>query len=240
MNSLSRPNTEFNRGRLLLVQRCMKRFGFSYPLPPDLPPTLGENEKRFSLADPKRAATVGYHDPEEDECSRRIGATQSMTSEEEAVLNGLGDPEVGGEAVPEGGCNAEALAKLGGGPGSTEDYGHSLAQKSYSLAMADSRVVKVNEEWVACMKSAGHDYPDPLEPAGDERFTTDVATEAEIVVAVADVKCKQQVNYLNVRAAVEIAYQKREIERNKAALDAAKARNEEVMRQVAKVVSGRL
>ncbi|RAK40285.1 hypothetical protein B0I29_103317 [Actinoplanes lutulentus] len=221
-----RQQQEFTEARLRLVKQCMEKLGYAYPLPPSIPGFLGPNEKRFGLADPKRAATVGYHDPEEDERSRRLAVEQTMTEEQEVTLNG---PDGGA------GCNEEVARRLGGW--GLSDLVESLSHKAYAQGMADSRVSKATEGWRECLKAAGHDYPDPLEIAGDPRFTTEAATGLEIEVATIDVTCKTNVNYVNTRAAVETAYQQREVEANRAALDEVRTQNEKILAEVAKVNS---
>jgi hypothetical protein len=223
---------EFTRARLILVQGCMGRFGIDYPLPPLLPEFHGPNEKRYGLADPHRAATVGYHDPEADERSRAIGAVQDMTPKQEVILNGLSST-IDGRTVPAGGCNGESLAKLDADP--EAGLVETLSHDAYARSLADSRVVRVVADWSACMRAAGEDYADPLAAGDDVRFATAAATRAEIVVASLDVACKIQVNYVNVRAAVETAYQLRAIAMNQTALDTVKARNETIMQRVAQV-----
>jgi len=238
----------FTAARLSLVKQCMNRYGFEYPLPPLTPAFLGPNEKRYGLGDPKRAATVGYHDPEEDERNRVISAVQQgMTEKEEAVLNGLGTAAPGGEPVPKNGCNGESMTKLAGdgvdpnidlAREMTNGLPQKLRHKAYLLARADSRVTKANAEWSACMKTKGLNYTDPV--AGGSDVMSEKVSDAELAVATADVECKIKVDYINIRAAVETAYHEREIDSNKTALDAVKSRNESVLRQVAKVNSGRL
>ncbi len=214
----------FDRARLLLVQRCMRRSGYAYPLPPSLPEFLGRNEKRYTLADPGRAATVGYHDPEADERSRELGAEQDMTAAEEVVLNG---PQGGA------GCNAEAVQQLGGT--GVSGLVQSLSHEAYEQGLADSRVRQVSAAWSVCMRASGHEYADPPAANDDPAFATPAATEAEIAVATADLRCKRETNYIGVRAAVETAYQQRKVEENRYGLEAVRAGNERIRRAVAAI-----
>ncbi|GAA4597918.1 hypothetical protein BJY16_002525 [Actinoplanes octamycinicus] len=223
---------DFQRARLTLVRRCMNRFGFDYPLPPILPEFLAPNEKRYTLADPRRAATVGYHDPEADERSRTIGADQAMSSAEEAVLNGL-TGTAAGRPVPKGGCNATAFAQLGAE--AEENLVETLSHAAYAKGMADSRTVRAHARWSACMRARGYDYADPFASNDDPRFATPAPTRVEIAVATADVACKTGIGYYDLRAALETAYQRREIEANRAALETIKTRNAALLRRVAEV-----
>lgn len=154
----------------------------------------------------------------------------------------------GGDPLPQGGCDGEAVSILAG-DGEVYDYAyaHELAEEPYFRAFEDSRAVAVTEAWSACMADRGHDYDTPEDPFVDPAWyvmdadgTIDESrspTPEEIVTAVADVECKQAVNYLGVRVAVESAYQVQVIEEHFQDLEA-NYRNAQAMLQRANAVSG--
>lgn len=122
-----------------------------------------------------------------------------------------------GNTLPQGGCGGEAASILAGDGEVYDDiYAANLNDGPYLEALKDSRVVAVTRQWSECMASKGYDYDDPGDVGADPTWRE--ADEAlrplpeEVATAVADVKCKQSVNYLGVRVAVESAYQERTIE----------------------------
>lgn len=121
------------------------------------------------------------------------------------------------DALPEGGCAGEARSILAG-DGELHDlfYANNVGNKAYIRAIDDSRVRDVTRRWSECMSQRGYDYADPDEAGGDPKWLgLDAAarpTPEEIPVATADVECKQSVNYLGVRVAIETAYQNLVIE----------------------------
>jgi hypothetical protein len=68
------------------------------------------------------------------------------------------------------------------------------------------------------MKQSGLDYADPMKAIDDPAFRTPTASQREIQVAVADVRCKKATNFVNVMASVETAYQQRAVKTNADAL----------------------
>lgn len=154
-----------------------------------------------------------------------------------------------GSPLPQGGCGGEAVSILAG-DGAVYDYAyaHELAEEPYFLALEeDSRVAAATEAWSACMADRGYDYDTPEDPFVDPAWyvvgsdgTIDESRPPkpeEIVTAVADVECKQVVNYLGVRVAVESAYQEQVIEEHFQDLEV-NYRNAQAMLERANAVSG--
>ncbi len=227
--------------RVRLLTECMKRFGFTFEVPPAEPNKRGMNAERYGVADEKKVAALGYRaNPGKLEEEKPKGPV--LTPEAEAVLNGDGASTVAGKAVPKGGCKAESEAKLEEGAPRVgdPDLGQKLRRENYERTLRDSRVVKAAADWSACMKQAGYTYADPMAANNDPALTaSDKPTDKEIAVAIADVTCKKKTNYVNIVAAVETAYQLRAIEKNKAALDVMKANLDAQLRRAAQVNAGR-
>ena len=213
---------ELDRARNRLLVDCLARFGFSVEPPQLVPEVMGQNQKRYGITDPNRAAQYGYREPEIDQ--RVKPKDPELSPEAEAVVSGEGQNSFGGQEVPQGGCLEEARVKLAeGAPKSADpDLVIKLEQDARVRSEQDSRVRKAFADWSACMKKAGYDYSGPMDANDDRAFATPTPTEKEFAVAMADVKCKQQTNLVNIWATVETAYQKRHVERNKSALDGIK------------------
>lgn len=203
----------------ILTQRCLQRFGLSYTLP-TLPNTQSLG-RRYGLWDTAAAKTWGYHvppDPPEDDINADPPA-QVVT-----VLTGRGRSSYAGQTIPEGGCVGEARRKLAEGlpQVNNEFLGYQLANDSINRTENDSRARKVFDDWSTCMKLAGFDYSEPRKAINDPEFGTAKPTDHEILVAVADTKCKQATGLINLMATLETAYQKRTLEQSAEALRAMK------------------
>lgn len=203
----------------VLLARCLRRFGA------ELPPgsvvsssTPAGKERLYGITDEQHARQRGYHLPDQ--------ATPGNTQENplpprvQAIAFGDGQRSYAGQQVPEGGCVGEARRELTEGVAMPRDQwmGDRLSLESTDRARRDSRVRKVFADWSACMKRSGHDYADPMKSNDDPEFATEQPSPREIAVAVADVRCKEETNLVNVQATVHIAYQKRLLEHNAEAL----------------------
>lgn len=204
----------------LLVQRCLRRFGFDYQLPGPAAPAVVGAERRYGLADEASARARGYHF-----VPAAPVKNAELVTEAKAVLLGEGQSSYGGQLVPEGGCAGEARRKLAEGAPKVENerLGDSLAAESFDRTSNDSRVQKVYGEWSACMRRAGYNYADPMKAVNDPQFVSSTATAREIAVATADVRCKNETNLINTMASIETAYQQRALERNAEALSVIQA-----------------
>ncbi|MFC7531528.1 hypothetical protein [Actinoplanes sp. GCM10030250] len=207
----------------LLFEKCMKKFGFTPPADPAADaatPKVQGIERRYGLADAASAKGYGYHLPADVESPKPAAPSGETSAAYESVAAGEGPRTYGGQPVPEGGCAGETRRRLAEGTPEVPDprLGDRLRQESFDRAEADSRVQDVFTKWSECMRRSGFDYADPGKAVNDPAFVTDKPTGREITVAVADVACKKEVNLINIRAAVEVAYQKRAYEQNSEAL----------------------
>jgi hypothetical protein len=230
----------YARAFAMLYGRCMARFGFTSP--PDLPrrpPPLARHESRYGVTNENEVKVHGYHpafsDPDEPSTS-----PSPISPAELAVGMGEGGQRTHrGQPVPEGGCRGEAQSKLEAGAPAVEDIrlGETLANDSFGRALEDSRVRAVTDEWSACMTGRGYDYATPEKANNDPAFATESPTSNEIAVALADVRCKKETNYINIRASVETAYQQRALEKNAEALELVRKSFEIQERNAAKVIA---
>jgi hypothetical protein len=225
------------RAEHVLIRECVARFGFDYQLPPPPNPAVKGKERRYGISDENQAAVWGYHVPAEpDDSSGYVEPAGDVV----AVITGRGRSSYGGQQVPEGGCVAEARRKLAESAPrpANERLADDLAGTSANRTHEHSQVKKATEGWSACMKKAGYEYSDPRKAINDPAFSGDVATPEEINVALADIRCKKESNFINVMATVETAYQKRALERNAAALAIIKENFDARERNAAAILAG--
>ena len=206
-----------DQAQRVLVQACLRRFGFGYQLPmPSGQPAAVGYERRYGITDEEAAKVRGYHVP--DEQNNQPG--KDPPPEVSAVIQGSGQSSYNGVPVPEGGCAGEARRRLLEGTTNVQDehLADRLSVEDFGRTRADSRVRDANGKWSVCMKQSGFDYSDPMKAIDDPGFRTPTASQREIGVAVADVRCKKATNFVNLIASVETAYQQRTVKNNADAL----------------------
>jgi hypothetical protein len=227
------------QARNILIVRCMRRFGFTI-VPPPLgePSPGGQNERRYLIHSEARARTYGYKWPEITN-EPRVPEPE-LEPAGSAALTGRGASQIGGVAVPEGGCVGEAARGLGLHNDANAGIAllHRLGNEAYTRMQKDSRVAAATIRWSECMQRAGYHYPDPARANNDPSFGSNETTPAEIATAIEDVKCKKETSLINIMAAVEVAYQRRVIERHQQQLRALQAETEAQIKKAADVIAG--
>lgn len=223
----------------VLLSRCLKRFGFD--VPPQVSPSSqspSDNAQLYGITDERAAESRGYHGPAHD--TGEQPHTDQYPPAVRAVITGEGQRSYGGQRVPEGGCLGEARRTLTEGAPTVEDenFADRLAHASWLRSQQDSRVVKVFAEWSLCMAGAGFDYANSRKANNDPEFVSGEPTPKEIAVAVADVRCKKQVNLINVWGAVHTAYERRALDRHAVVLAVIKKNLEIQEKNAAAVLAG--
>jgi hypothetical protein len=228
----------------ILGRECMKRFGLDWPASQAAAlPGMPRNARRYSVVDPDKVATDGYHAVEQLRAQQIIQAQRAdlpaPSNDAVNVWGGRGQSTYNGQAVPAGGCGGEATRKLAGGV-VPPDVG--LAEKlqldSFNRTRSDSRVVRAFAAWSSCMEAQGYDYPDPFVAVNDQRWQTNEISKQEIATAVTDVTCKIEAKVAGTMLAVEMAYQQRLIDKHASELNAIKAFLAAETTAAGKVVSG--
>ncbi|MFJ3305657.1 hypothetical protein ACIPSA_21530 [Streptomyces sp. NPDC086549] len=155
------------------------------------------------------------------------------------------DVKVNGKPVPEGGCLRLAEEKLADGAPDLNAVGaHGRSAFNVILALRyqasrqsaeHSAYTRMVTRWSACMKRAGFSYPDFASAMGDPEWgRSRRATDREIAVATADVRCRLDVNYLGVTEALQIAYEKNAVKDNAELLQAVKKYYQVMLRNAKK------
>ncbi|HET8658086.1 MAG TPA: hypothetical protein VFM55_03710 [Micromonosporaceae bacterium] len=219
--------------RLVMIRRCMARFGIDYPVKPV--PAGGHGprsltDRRYGITDIALARTAGYGLGPRDPRLVTRPERPKIGPDGQTVLSGQGRSVVNGLPVPDGGCIAEADRALDQAVpvGTDTRAGNQLQLRTFEVSKRDSRVRAAFAAWSACMSASGHLYDDPLTVMGDPAFTGDDpahpgrAGPAELAVAMSDIDCKARVNLVGIWFTVESAYQRREIEADRARFVAAR------------------
>lgn len=210
----------------LLVARCMRRGGAQWQgnadeRARDISRYIeATNAARFGLVDEAVAAQYGYH--------KRPGLT----------LSEIGGGKSG--VTPSKECAAEAKLTLGKDAPSPDDFALAfrLRDEAEARVQKDHRYVDMLEQWRACMRRAGFRYATPGAAAEDPKWQTQSPSTAELATAAADVRCKQETNYLGLTVALRVAYEQQLMEGNAEALQRLKVYYEERSRRVLAVLNG--
>ncbi|MEU6074895.1 hypothetical protein [Micromonospora sp. NPDC047074] len=237
MSSFDLPLDRYNLGntealevrmaRDAVMINCVRQFGFTVPTPSYPRPFVdNKNERRYLLTSTSRARQHGYKWPEMTKASASE-KTPTLGTEVQAIISGDGPSVMSNKRVPDGGCLGEANRhlKVDEAPGSDVDFVRRMDAKAYTAMKADSRVLAATARWSSCMESMGYHYPNPGRANDDPAFNSTVASSVEIATAVADVSCKDKAGLIDLMAAVETAYQNREIGFARDRLDAILNRN---------------
>ncbi|MET8341069.1 hypothetical protein ABZV14_45585 [Streptosporangium canum] len=216
-----------------LVQRCMKKRGFTYVQNPssatDVAPTLGEDPYGLTV---EQAQRTGYKSAENAGDSPgevdRSGISKLSEEEQkrwgEAFFGRDDAPEIKAD-LPGGGrvgttsegCLAEAREKL---YGSLSDYvkltylAGNLPIRARREASSDADMTRIDSAWSSCMASKEHSglkNPDAargrsLESHRRLGIGSDEARAQEISLAVADAECEKTTDYAAQRIRIEDRY----------------------------------
>ncbi|MGW6722487.1 hypothetical protein [Streptomyces sp. NPDC054995] len=243
-------NYTLKKARVLLVNSCMRELGYAQNPQPltrfSGKPYLEHGE--FSVVPLDQAERYGYKQSPGDEESGAEAESRygkSVTDVQGGLLSGKAST-FNGKKVPAQGCEGEALRIITKGASTAEEvtlpdgsaagsgkggfgegYAEMVVSSARGKAMAkvreDSRFQEVTEHWSDCMEKQGYDYDSPSSAWNDKKWADATrAGKQEIAVAVADMGCKQKVNYLGVGIAVETAYEKQVIEESAEVLEDAK------------------
>ena len=111
--------------------------------------------------------------------------------------------------ILQGGCFGQARrAVADGGPAFDTSLAEKLGGQAWFQSDEDSRVEAAYESWSHCMSGEVFTYRTSREANNDAHWSGPQPTDAEIVVALADVRCKKETNLVGIRMAVETAYQR--------------------------------
>ncbi|WP_300679651.1 hypothetical protein [Nocardioides sp.] len=237
-------NQVFGRAQYALTRACVRRFGVQYTdVPIASTPLLEGFDRRFGTVERADVERWGFQSPSRAGAQGDDKAAGWNPSAREAeVVTGkdrAGAPsslkDAAGRSVPKGGCALDAWRQLQGDAASARDLVEKVQSDAYRRALADSRAVKVQSEWSACMKDRGYTFAHRWD-AGNS--VANRGLDVQKLVAVADLGCAQQVNYLGVMYALEYAYEQRELDSREAEVIQVVAGKREIMARAAAALRG--
>lgn len=210
----------------VLAVPCAARFGVATTLKPNGVSLASDAlllDNRYGVISAESAGRYGYAgDPtnftEVDNPDKSPANGWNPSASEHEVLTGLdsaGKPsqlvDNSGTKIHEGGCLGEAHHELLGQRNYRMDL-IGLVQGGLSDAwnqtMTDSRLQAAEGAWASCMSTRGYAFAHRYEASESVRGRT--GPDA-IKTAVDDLLCAEQVNFLGIEHAVDIAYQNRYI-----------------------------
>ncbi len=186
----------------LLTRDCMRWLDLDWKVLP--PPSSQDpdplNRRRYGLIEPEIAARFGYHLPPP---SPELTARESVWAQRDRLPPAQHRAAYGDDG--KGGCRAEARDRLRKDiPDLDQSRLYDFSAEAFRASLENPEVVQVFGSWSACMKAKGSRYSDPLEPFADAaRAESRRPSEQEIVVAEADVRCKQETDLVSVWSGVE-------------------------------------
>lgn len=229
--------------RSTLAADCMKRFGFDWPVTKAEP--VKALSRRYGVVGEKVAAEHGYHMiPSAGDAEHAPGAVsggRKLPPEAYMVYGAKGaKADAGGsyqgKAIPQGGCLGEAGRTLGldkiQDPAKGKIGLLSIDFSSFEKAREAPEFKKAQDEWAACMKTAGYQHTGFLQPTEKYASQGNSASPEEKVVAKADVKCKQETKLATVLLRLETKIQNDYIEQNATGFAEIKKDQDAVIRSV--------
>lgn len=253
-----------SRAQELLTQRCMKRFGLPLALTSTEELRLlqkrvdSEDRVGIGLVDESIAGRYGYHGRPEDADLEVSGKGSVFTAEQQQVLTGAVDT-FAGQPVPAGGCRGEAArdliprsgssqpnsapphSRVTPGAGTNGDNLVNLQMASRDIAnstqqiKADEHFGDMVKAWHDCMAKSGYKYDSPT--AAAEYFSNRPPGNDEVKTAVADVRCKAEVNYLGVYLTLARRYQQAMLDKREVAYREVLTAKEKVLKKAAQILS---
>ncbi|MBT2476702.1 hypothetical protein [Streptomyces sp. ISL-94] len=241
----------------VLVDQCMQRYGFRYPLRRQADPAAKkDNARRYGVSDAAEAERIGYENPAAKAAQRQpqppLGPNEKLVlhgldvdpskpvpmSQEEAEKSDVATTVVGGQRVPAGGCLRESALKLYAPSKDTVDLmvPQNFGFEAFARSREDSRVRTATTSWSECMAKHGYAMNSPVDqPPGID--DANISSPQAIAIAKQDVDCKKQTNLVGTWYTVEVAYQKRLAEQNAETLDRVKKQLDERLRLAASLTT---
>ncbi|MEU5048235.1 hypothetical protein [Streptomyces sp. NPDC021096] len=236
---------QIGRARNAVIADCMKEFGFQWRPAPELPKVGSKTltDWRYGLHDAARAKSRGYKPDAAEQAAydtvMKQGAVRgdAGSQAEEKALKGTVD-EMGGKAVPKGGCSGKAVQRVASPDAVYSRTAQDISHDAYRRAQKDPAVAEVFGKWSACMKESGYSYKEPLDTVDDPRFKTAEPSDLEISTAAADLACRGRFNVAKAWFDAEVKLQDTDIDKHAEELDEARKALDAAVRNAANVLAG--
>lgn len=203
------------RAGSIRIQQCMSKNGQPIDLIGSFKDRTSAAERPYGIWLMLTAEQYGYGRPEEN-----LGTPQLETKTVE--FNRQWDSCLG-EAVPSTSYGADQNA-----------LSVQLAARATAAAKKDPRTVELVQAWKTCLQAQGATFKDnetwsPIEARSD--------TETAIRVAISDVRCKEDMDFVQKMADIEASYQATLISDNEAGLLAQRQKIEKTLDEAAQTVA---
>ncbi|WP_155374421.1 hypothetical protein [Catellatospora vulcania] len=207
--------------RDLLIRDCMRKAGATWQ---------GNSAATTAAINSNRAAAKAI----------RFGLVDSAIAGQYGYHGKPFPPTEANGARPLDECVMQAKLKMGEGAPPAEEFTLSfdLPAQAHARTVNDSRYIAMTERWSACMADKGYQFETPEDAAKDSRWPTETATAKEIQAAVADVKCKKEVGYLDLVVALRTAYELQLIEEHSEVMQRLKEYYDKRVRLVTDMIAG--
>jgi hypothetical protein len=241
------------RATYVLAQKCMTAEGASWPAPlPLMGIPHSPNERRYGVIDERTVAEYGYHLPPAAGVTRKQLAERikdekrrdtKLTDQLTALYTGESDD---GSVDPAGGCRGKARKALAISDSKEMEISPvaDASREAWERTTRDPEALAADAAWSSCMKRAGHVYPNPHKAAGDKRWlpTSDAdfvrkPAQVEVETAMADVKCKAAIHYVETWQRVETGYQTELLREHGKEIRAERAKWQESLKRAKKILA---
>ncbi|MFC9908217.1 hypothetical protein [Streptomyces sp. NPDC127197] len=241
-----------------LINKCLSDLGYTKnPMPEPESAQQQHRHSEFIVFPLSQAEQHGYNPPESATPKGGTWDDRASTTQQELMEGKL--RRYKGKGVPEGGCARVAADRItegtnipekitGGGvvldrrelaspTGLSEAHVEVLRLEAIFKTREDPRISRLTADWSSCMSKKGHQYRSPEDAANDDRWSGDKVSQLEKTTAVADMECKQQVNYLGVMVSVQSGYELEVMKQRKSELATLRSNAKAWSRNAAQVIA---
>jgi hypothetical protein len=190
----------------LLVRECMRDHGLDWQMlpPPGRQDPDPRNRRRYGLIERELAERFGYHIPP---LSPKLAEREAVWTQRDRLP--LAERAAAYGSDGRGGCASRARDALREDlPKVDETRLYDYSGAALDASQRDPAVVRVLDEWGACMAAADFRYPTPAAAFDDPDWAASSRPSArEIAVAEADVRCKRRTHLVEAWSAAETRIQ---------------------------------
>ena len=180
-----------------------------------------DHSRRYGLIDRSEVEQYGYGmesssyvKPDRDSRVSEAGRDEVLSGKTDAgESSAMRDQE--GNPLPDGGCVKIGWDDIREGSDIGNELPQQLLGEAYSLMLEKEDFQAAEKEWVACMKRSGYDFEHRWD-AGNLVAADDEQRQREI--ALLDLGCAEEVNYVGRAYAVDVAIQNKLIQDNEIGL----------------------
>ena len=217
-----------DRGDAELQVQCAARYGVTIdPRLLDMNALLDmySQDRRYGIVNRDEVEQYGYGSPPSQYHSLERGEDPEQPFEVE-VLSGTtedGSPsqlqDKDGNTLPEGGCGLIGSKESSGGHKRSEwEIAYVLLGEAWDRLLADPGFQAAEADWATCMSKSGYDFQHRWDAANS---LTGDDPERSKDMALLDLDCAEETNYIGRAMAIDVAIQNQLISDNEASLRAA-------------------